>query len=61
MQVLICVANIRRSEKDLSVGNYLSYAMVEWLTWQGYVTFLEAKETLLTMITQLGRCHQYVA
>ncbi|KAI4838071.1 UDP-Glycosyltransferase/glycogen phosphorylase [Aureobasidium sp. EXF-8845] len=29
------LANVRRSEKNLSVGNYLSYAMVEWLTWQG--------------------------
>lgn len=34
---MTCIANMKRSEKDSSVGNYLSYAMVEWLTWQGYV------------------------
>lgn len=31
------LANIKDAGSDPRLANYLSYGMVEWMTWQGYV------------------------
>lgn len=31
------LANIKTSSVDVGTGNYLSYLLVEWMTWQGWV------------------------
>lgn len=32
------LANIKNSRHDPTLTNYLSYGMMEWMTWQGYVS-----------------------
>ena len=55
------LANLQNSggNRDQSVANWASYAIVEYLTWQGYVFHeLPAREGRLMCSTQPGRCHQ---
>jgi hypothetical protein len=39
------LANIQSSNAEPRVTNYLSYILVEALTWQGYLSFTEARLT----------------
>lgn len=32
------LANLRTTSVDKKMANYLSYGIVQWMTWQGYVT-----------------------
>lgn len=47
------LANIKTSSVDVGTGNYLSYLLVEWMTWQGWVYLASntiAKRKLMTFL-----------
>ena len=49
------LANIKDSKHEPRLANYLSYAMVEWMTWQGYAEkdFMEGPANRLQALAVL--------
>ena len=55
------LANIKASDHEPHLANYLSYSVVEWMTWQGYVRFLKRRQCSRLTLMKHWRRHQRMA
>lgn len=55
------LANMQNGQTDPQTANYLSYGLVDIMTWQGYVDPLGLGEAIMFTLAQIIRCNQHVA